>query len=92
MQITKGKFSDGEIGWKVGQRNTNGTAGFEIHWSDDGECVTDHVYTEADAHLIASAPNMAYLLKDIMEHYNEHGQLLSFDVNKIREVLKNAVI
>ena len=49
--------------WKVGERKTNGVEGFEIHWSDDGECITDHVYTEEDANLIASAPLMLETLK-----------------------------
>lgn len=56
--ITKGKFKDGTIGWKVDNRQTNGVKGFEIHWSDDGECVTDHVYERADANLIAAAPEL----------------------------------
>lgn len=49
--------------WKVAKRITNGVEGFEIHWSDDGECVTDHVYTQEDANLIAAAPLMYETLK-----------------------------
>jgi len=49
--------------WKVGERKTNGVEGFEIHWSDDGECITDHVYTEEDANLIAASPLMLETLK-----------------------------
>jgi hypothetical protein len=49
--------------WKVDERETNGTKGFEIHWSDDGECVTDHVYTKEDAEMISSAPLMLETLK-----------------------------
>lgn len=55
---TKGKFKDGKTGWKVGERQTNGVNGYEIHWSDDGECVTDHVYNLNDAKLIANAPEL----------------------------------
>jgi len=51
--------------WKVGERSTNGVEGFEIHWSDDGECITDHVYSESDANLIAAAPLMLETLKHI---------------------------
>lgn len=51
--------------WKVGERKTNGVEGFEIHWSDDEECITDHVYTEADANLIAAAPLMLETLKHL---------------------------
>jgi hypothetical protein len=51
--------------WTVAKRTTNGTDGFEIHWSDDGECVTDHVYEEADAHLIAAAPDLLEALEEM---------------------------
>ena len=53
--------------WKVGQRKTNGIDGFEIHWSDIGECITDHVYTEEDANLIAASPLMFETLKYLLE-------------------------
>lgn len=56
---TKGTFLDGTIGWKIADRMTNGTAGYEIHWSDDGECITDHVYTLSDTKLIAEAGTVA---------------------------------
>lgn len=49
--------------WKVDERETNGVSGFEIHWSDNGECVTDHVYTKEDANLIAASPLMLETLK-----------------------------
>ena len=49
--------------WKVGERKTNGVDGYEIHWSDDEECITDHVYTKDDANLIASAPLLLETLK-----------------------------
>jgi len=57
--------------WKVDERETNGTKGFEIHWSDDGECVTDHVYTKEDAALISSAP----LMLETLKHLNRIGGL-----------------
>lgn len=86
--ITKGIFSDGHTGWKVEERITYEIPGFEIHYSDDGECITDHVYTLADAKLIASAPDMLNVLQEIMDCYEKHGQLLYFNVNKVREVLE----
>ena len=52
--------------WKVDTTETNGQKGFQIHWSDDGECVTDHVYTQEDAYLIASAPLLIETLKHIL--------------------------
>lgn len=50
------KHTPGE--WTVGERKTNGIKGYEIHYGNDGECITDHVYTLADATLIAAAPEM----------------------------------
>lgn len=76
--ITKGTFKDGTTHWKVDNHETNGVKGFEIHWSDDGECVTDHVYTKEDATLIASAP----LLLEILKHLNMVGGL-GLDNHKI---------
>ena len=40
-------------------------AGFEIHYSIDGECVTDFVYEKADALLIAAAPDLLAALQSI---------------------------
>jgi len=40
---TKGEFKDGHTGWKIDNRITNGSQGFEIHYSDDGECITDRL-------------------------------------------------
>lgn len=44
---------------------TNGTKGYEIHFNDAGECVTDHVYELADAKLIAAAPGLLEALVKI---------------------------
>ena len=68
---TKGKFSDGYTGWKIDNRVTNGTKGFEIHYSDDGECITDHVYMLEDAKLIACAPEMLEKLEKISKYLDE---------------------
>jgi hypothetical protein len=88
-KITRVIFSDGHTGWKISDRSTNGIKGFEIHYSDDGECITDHVYTIEDALLIAKAPKMLDILRELMYSYEENGQLLYFDINKVREVLIN---
>lgn len=55
------KWTEGE--WRVVDRTTNGVKGYEICWSDDGECVTDHVYEEADAYLMAAAKELYEALK-----------------------------
>lgn len=36
---------------------------YEIHWSDDGECVAEIVHGESNARLIAAAPEMLEALK-----------------------------
>lgn len=59
MMYTKGTFKDGTTGWKaIPYENKVGFATHEIHWSDDGECVAEVVHGEADAKLIAAAPEM----------------------------------
>ncbi len=53
--------------WKVHKMpKAIGYAEWEIHYSDDGECVAEIVYKEADAHLIAAAPDMYEALKDVL--------------------------
>lgn len=91
MEYTKGTFKDGNTGWKVDTRETNGVKGFEIHWSDDGECVTDHVYTEADAKLIAAAPAMYEALKQIAEGKGRYDtDRLKHASNTIEDMIKLA--
>lgn len=36
----------------------SGLPEFQIHWSEDGECVAEIVHGEADARLIAAAPEL----------------------------------
>jgi hypothetical protein len=70
---TKGNFSNGQTGWKIDERNTNGVKGYEIHWSDDGECVTDHVYTLEDAQIISASPDLLFTLQMARMSLIEHG-------------------
>lgn len=57
------KWTKGE--WRVVDRTTNGVQGYEICWSDDGECVTDHVYEKADADVMAASKDMYEVLDRI---------------------------
>ena len=66
------KFTKGE--WKV-ERFVN-NKGFEISFNDDGEVVADYVYKEADAHLIAAAPEMYNLLEMLTNHNNSRKDII----------------
>lgn len=39
---------------------------WEIQFGDDTECIAEHVYREADARLIAAAPDLLGALKGIL--------------------------
>ncbi|MGB1309963.1 MAG: hypothetical protein ACPG47_02075 [Leucothrix sp.] len=58
--MSEAKFTKGQ--WWVNHvgphHNNPEIAQHEICYSKDGECVVDHVYELADAHLIAAAPEM----------------------------------
>lgn len=90
MSYTKSKIT--RIGshefdyWQVAESRLHGVEGFEIHYSDDGECITDHVYTKEDANLIASAP----LLLETLKYIDSKGGL-GLDVHKfIRKAVEVA--
>ena len=61
-KFTKGDWYVNHIGphW-----NNPKIASHEICYSEAGECVVDHVYELADAHLIAAAPDMYRMLEQI---------------------------
>lgn len=44
----------------------SGPNGYDVAWSADGELVVEHVYEEADAHLIAAAPELLEALKGVV--------------------------
>ena len=91
MEYTKGKFADGNKGWKAIEPDVKiGFATHEIHWSDDGECVAEVVHGENEANLMAAAPVMYEALKKLMEVYDNKGQLLDYNVEIAREALKYA--
>lgn len=58
-------WTEGE--WWVKDRTTNGVHGYEICWSPDEECVTDHVYTLADANLMAASKHLVEALEVLLE-------------------------
>lgn len=71
--MTKEKFTPNE--WQAVPTTTNGSNGFNIQWSNDGELVADFVYEQADAHLIAAAPKLYNMLKLA---YHEFKQVASW--------------
>ena len=67
---TKGTFKDGTIGWKYYSYKEDERVGFsthEIHFSDDGECVAEVVHDEANAKLIAAAPELLKALQTCLK-------------------------
>tara|TARA_B100000161_G_scaffold257631_1_gene221750 strand:+ start:45 stop:317 length:273 start_codon:yes stop_codon:yes gene_type:complete len=54
--------------WKAHATNLarSGQTEYEIHWSEDGECVAEIVHGAPDAHLIAAAPDLLTACKAIM--------------------------
>ena len=55
--------------------------GYDVAWSDAGELVVEHVYEEADARLIAAAPELLEALieaeKIVSEHYKHTHELVT---------------
>jgi hypothetical protein len=81
-KITRGGSHEWDY-WKVDERETSGVKGFEIHWSDVGECVTDHVYTKEDANLIAASP----LLLETLKWLDSKGGLGLYEHGLIRKAI-----
>jgi hypothetical protein len=49
----------------------------QIHWSPDGECVTDGVYGEANALLIAAAPDLLSALRTLLAESEDWAEVLN---------------
>jgi len=83
---TKGKWKAVNNGphW-----NNKAIDNWEIHWSEDGECVVDHVYDQYDALLISKAPEMLEMLKyfiGILEHTDGYQE----DIKEAKQLIKSA--
>jgi hypothetical protein len=50
---------------------------FQIHWSDDGECVSEIVHGAANAHLISAAPELLEALKLVATAFYSNADLVT---------------
>lgn len=64
------KFTQDE--WSVNNVGMTGDV-FDVVFGDDEECVCEIVHEEADAHLIASAPDMYRMLERLSEYRSFQG-------------------
>jgi hypothetical protein len=65
--LTKFTKGDWYINYCGAHWNNSELQRLEVCYSEIGECICDTVYTEADANLIAAAPEMYELLEELSE-------------------------
>ena len=70
---------------------SNGMKGFEIHWSDDGECITDHVCKKEDADLIAAAPELLESCKKFMELFKDSDMRPEDECYELADIIANVI-
>lgn len=68
-----------------------GYSEYEIAWSEDGELVCDVVYTEADARLIAAAPDLLEALQAVQIDAVGIGSGENAISDKTREMVNAAI-
>lgn len=71
----------------------SGLPEFEIHWSNDGECVAEVVHGEADARLIAAAPDMLQALRRAvlaLAFAAESSEAMRDDYNAVSDAIAKA--
>ena len=97
---TIGNFKDKTKGWKAvncgNHGNNKAITNWQIQWSDDGECISDHVYEEADVKLIAAAPEMFEALKRLEAYLvaNEYFSLFPTknELDNMRAAIWKAIL
>lgn len=86
---TKGLFADGSQWKAVKFEETKQHYGFfEIHFSDDGECVAEFVHNEHDARLIAAAPDLLEALQSLMKTIEELPPLSTIQSPLLQRYIK----
>jgi len=74
--------------WKLGdEKYYNGNKAFEIHYGNDGECVSEVVHRVEDAQLIAHAPEMLEMLIEIK---NKLGTTFEKEKSEIEQLIQKA--
>jgi hypothetical protein len=68
--------------------NNKSIENWEIQWSEDGECVVDHVYDKYDALLISKAPEMLEMLVEIHEQMEDGRTYITKE--DIQKLIKSA--
>jgi hypothetical protein len=56
---------------------------WEIQWSEDGECVVDHVYDQYDALLISKAPEMLEMLEKLIESKMLYTTKIELEIERL---------
>jgi len=87
---TKSEYK-GRYKWKVSEYPCGNFTGRAIHFNEDAEQVTDHVYARADADLIAAATMLLETLKHLLEEgcITEDGYQFAFDaINEAEGIIK----
>lgn len=69
MSHTAGPWKPWKVDHRIGVKDI-----YEIHWSDQGECVAEVVHGQADAHLIAAAPDLLAALEYLRDNVVAYGE------------------
>lgn len=62
----------------------SGLPEFEIHWSDAGECVAEVVHGEANARLIAAAPELLEACEQLLNGHVDYYPMMERAVAKAK--------
>ncbi len=88
-------FTPGE--WKAHKQSETDWAHetWEIHYTDDGECVAEVIHSKADAYLMAASKDLYRVLQSLLSEQNgipllKRERQYSEAVKKAREALAKA--
>jgi len=78
-----------DANWAINVNNPRQTLIENVCIIDEGWNVPG---VKEDAYLIASAPDLLEALQSLMAHYEEHGQLLTWNVDIARQAINKAIL